>query len=167
MDDRLLIRPGMLDDATALARIYNHYIEHTSITFDLVPVSAAQRRTWIGGFDPTGRHRLLVGTSHGEPVGWASSQRFRHKAAYDTSVEVSIYLSPDHTRRGWGAMLYAALFDALADQDLHRAYAGMTLPNPGSLALHTSFGFAPLGVYREVGRKFGKWWDVQWFEKAL
>jgi phosphinothricin acetyltransferase len=84
-----------------------------------------------------------------------------------TSVETSIYLAPEATGRGMGTDLYAALFAALAEEDLHRAYAGVTLPNTASVALHRKFGFRSIGVYREVGRKFGKYWDVEWFEKPL
>jgi phosphinothricin acetyltransferase len=66
-----------------------------------------------------------------------------------------------------GTELYSALFAALTEEDLHRAYAGITLPNPTSMALHRKFGFRSIGVYREVGRKFGKYWDVEWFEKPF
>jgi phosphinothricin acetyltransferase len=66
-----------------------------------------------------------------------------------------------------GTALYAALFAALAEEDLHRAYAGVTLPNIASVALHRKIGFRSIGAFREVGRKFGTYWDVEWFEKPL
>jgi len=100
-------------------------------------------------------------------VGYVTSSRLRPKAAYATSIETSIYLAPEATGRGLGSELYAALFAAVAEEDLHRAYAGITLPNPASLALHRLCGFRSIGIYREVGRKFGKYWDVEWYEKPL
>ena len=100
-------------------------------------------------------------------MGYAAALPFRSKPAYLTSIEATVYLEPASTGRGLGAALYTALFDALRGEDLHRAYAGITLPNAASLALHRRFGFEEVGVYREVGRKLGRYWDVQWFEKRL
>ena len=100
-------------------------------------------------------------------LGYATSSPFRPKAAYATSVETSIYLAPDAGGRGIGTLLYKQLFDALATQDVHRAYAGITLPNEASVRIHERFGFRRIGVYEEVGRKFGRYYDVAWFEKRL
>ena len=165
--DAFLVRPAAQADAAALADIYNHYVLHTAVTFDLSAVAAAQRAEWIAAHPPTGRHRLLVAQREGRVIGYASSSRFNPKAAYDTSVETSIYVCPEATRGGVGTRLYEALFAALAGEDVHRAYAGITLPNEASVALHHRFGFRPAGLYREVGRKLGRYWDVQWFEKPL
>ncbi|MEO0869641.1 MAG: N-acetyltransferase family protein, partial [Cyanobacteria bacterium J06642_11] len=99
--------------------------------------------------------------------GYATSSKFSQKAAYDTSVETSIYLLPDAQGQGLGTRLYETLFESLADADVHRAYAGITLPNPASVALHQKLGFHSAGRYREVGRKFDQYWDVEWFEKSL
>lgn len=84
---------------------------------------------------------------------------------YGTSVEVSVYLTPDAAGHGIGTRLYDALFTALATEDVHRAYAGIALPNAASVRLHERFGFAHVGTYGEVGRKFGRYWDVAWYEK--
>jgi phosphinothricin acetyltransferase len=71
-------------------------------------------------------------------------------------------------RRPWlGRRLYAALFDSLAGEDVHLAVGGVTLPNEASIALHRAFGFEPVGIFRQVGYKFGRYWDVQWFQKRL
>jgi phosphinothricin acetyltransferase len=82
-------------------------------------------------------------------------------------VETSIYLAPGATGRGLGTRLYSALFAALEGEDIHRAYAGVTLPNDASLRIHERFGFRQVGVYEEVGRKFGTYYDVAWLEKRL
>ncbi|MFQ5843947.1 MAG: GNAT family N-acetyltransferase, partial [Planctomycetota bacterium] len=100
-------------------------------------------------------------------VGYACSTPFRPKPAYRTSVETTVYVAPAATGRGVGGRLYQALFDALAGEELHRAYAGIVPPNPASVALHRRFGFHEVGVAREVGHKLGRYWDVAWFEKGL
>jgi phosphinothricin acetyltransferase len=114
-----------------------------------------------------GPHRLIVAADGDAIVGYATSGKFREKPAYLTSVETTVYVRPDHHGRGIGTRLYAALFTALAHEDLHRAFAGIVLPNPASEALHARFGFRPVGLFREVGRKFGRYWDVQWLERPL
>jgi phosphinothricin acetyltransferase len=165
--ESLVIRPGAQPDVEALTGLYNHYIRETPITFDLEPKTLAERSAWVAGFGACGRHRLLVAERAGRAVGFACSHPFRSKAAYDTSVETSVYLEPGVTGQGLGARLYRALFEALAGEDVHRALAGITLPNAASLALHRRFGFEPVGVFHAVGYKFGRYWDVQWLEKAL
>jgi phosphinothricin acetyltransferase len=161
------IRVARASDLALLTEIYNYYVMHTPMTFDLEPFSVAERGEWFRHYSASGPHRLLIAETDGLVVGYVTSSRFRPKAAYETSVETSIYLAPEATGRGMGTALYAALFAALAEEDLHRAYAGVTLPNTASIALHRKVGFRSIGVYREVGRKFGKYWDVEWFEKPL
>lgn len=161
------IRPGAAGDLEAINRIYNHYVVSSPATFDIEPITRAQRTEWLGHYGETGRHRLLVAERAGGVLGYATSSRLRERAAYDTSVEVTVYLAPEETGRGIGRSLYAALFEAIADEDIHRAYAGVTLPNPASEALHRACGFEPIGRYHEVGRKFDRYWSVQWFEKRL
>ena len=161
------VRPATEADLRALTEIYNHYVATTHVTFDLHPFTVGQRRDWFGRYASTGSHRLLVAARGPEVAGYATSGRFRAKAAYDTSVETTIYLHPDAVGAGIGRQLYAALFEELAGEDVHRAYAGIALPNDASLALHRAFGFAPIGTFREVGRKFGRWWDVTWLERPV
>lgn len=161
------IRPGTADDLPAIVQIYNHYIRETAITFDLEPFTVDQRREWLSHYGPDGRHRILVAARGDQVLGYATSGRWRPKAAYDPSVETSIYLDAAATGRGIGTALYAALFDALQGQDVHRAYAGISGPNPASVALHDRFGFHRVGTFTQQGRKFGRWWDVTWYEKPL
>lgn len=166
-DASVEVRPGREDDLEALNAIYNHYVSEAHCTFDLEPLTIESRREWFTHYAETGPHRLFVALEADRVIGFASSSRFRTKRGYDTSVETSIYIAPDATGRGVGARLYAALFDALEGEDLHRAYAGITLPNPPSIALHERFGFKRVAHFTEQGRKFGRYWDVAWFEKPL
>lgn len=163
------VRPGHEGDLRELTDIYNRYVYETPITFDMEPLTLDQRRQWLLSHPEDGPHRLMVACEQpgGRVLGYATSSPFRPKAAYSTSVETSVYCAPDAGGRGIGTLLYKALFEALADEDVHRAYAGITQPNEASRRLHTRFGFLPVGVYREVGRKFGMYWDVAWYEKPL
>ncbi len=163
----VLIRRARSADLADLTEIYNHYVVHTSITFDVEPYTPEARRPWLEQFAETGRYQLFVAERAGRAIGYAGSMRFRPKQAYETSVETTIYLAPDSTARGLGGRLYARLFDALAGQDVHRAYAGITQPNAASNALHERSGFREVGRYGEVGRKLGRYWDVIWMEKKL
>ncbi|MEW2434523.1 N-acetyltransferase family protein [Streptomyces caniferus] len=178
------VRAGTEADLPALTDLYNHYIRETCITFDLEPFTPDQRRPWLLSHPQDGPHRLLVAQEatdrtknpHNGPVpdppggallGYATSSAFRPKAAYAPSVEVTVYCAPHAAGRGIGTLLYTSLFRALADEDVHRAYAGITQPNEASTRLHSRFGFRPIGTYTEVGRKFGRYWDVAWYQKDL
>jgi phosphinothricin acetyltransferase len=166
MSDNLIRRPEQAD-LPVLLDIYNHYVIHTPVTFDIEPRTLAQRQEWFDTFKHTGRYQCFVAEKSGSPVGWASSHRFHERAAYDTSVSVSVYLGPGHQRKGLGRRLYMALFDALEREDVHRIYGSITLPNPGSVGLHEAMGFVRIGVQSEVGRKFGKFWDIELYERVF
>ncbi|WP_217206503.1 GNAT family N-acetyltransferase [Streptomyces sp. AC550_RSS872] len=167
------VRPGVEGDLEALTDLYNHYVRETPITFDTAVFTPEERRPWLLSHPEDGPHRLMVAVEGGSGgksqriLGYATSSAFRPKPAYGTSVEVTVYLAPDAGRRGVGTLLYKALFEALAEEDVHRAYAGIVTPNEASARLHERFGFRHVGTYREVGRKFGRYWDVAWYEKEL
>lgn len=161
------IRPATTKDLPRLTEIYNHYVINTPITFDLEPKSVESRAEWFEQFALTGRYRLVVAEESGLVVGYAGTTRFRPKAAYDTTVETTIYCCPGMSGKGIGSRLYSALFEAISGEDIRRIVAGYTLPNAASEALHQRFGFKLIGVFSEVGRKFGRYWDVAWTERAL
>jgi phosphinothricin acetyltransferase len=162
-----MIRSATLDDLPALTEIYNHYVLTTTITFDVRPFSAAERRPWFDEHQAGGRHRLLVAVDEGRAIGYATTSRWRPKAAYDTTVESSVYVHGDAVGRGVGTALYTALFESLAAEDVQAIVAGISLPNPASIALHERFGFRPVGVFKDVGRKFDAYHDVAWFQRPL
>lgn len=135
------VRPATAGDLAAVNDIYNQYVADTQYTFDIAPMTIDARREWFTHYDTTGRHRLVVAVSDGRVIGYACSSRFRPKPAYETSVETSIYLAPESVGRGAGSRLYEELFKTLKGEDVHRAYAGIALPNPASVALHEQFGF--------------------------
>ncbi|MFD8236080.1 GNAT family N-acetyltransferase [Streptomyces sp. NPDC059696] len=163
------VRPGVEDDLEALTALYNHYVAETAITFDTVIFTPEERRPWLLSHPEDGPYRLMVATEPqtGRILGYATSSPFRVKPAYAPSVETTVYVAPGAGGRGVGSLLYTALFEALSGEDLHRAYAGIALPNEASARLHERFGFRHVGTFREVGRKFGRYWDVAWHEKPL
>jgi phosphinothricin acetyltransferase len=162
-----VVRAAVPADLPAMTDIYNHYVRTSAVTFDTTEFTVDARQEWFSHYATTGPHRLLVAVDGDEVLGHVTSGPLRPKPAYATSVETSVYLRPEATGRGLGTLLYRAIFDALAGQDLHRAYAGVALPNDASVRLHERVGFRQVGTYVEVGRKFGRYWDVLWFERAL
>jgi phosphinothricin acetyltransferase len=165
--EAIVIRRAEQGDLPALLAIYNHYVRETPATFDIEPRTLAQHQAWFDSFAATGRYRCFVAAKGGEAVGWASSYRYNERAAYDPTIGSSIYLAPLARGQGVGRLLYAALFEALAREDVHRVFAGIVPPNPASIGLHESFGFRQAGTLTEVGRKFGQFWDVATYLKPF
>ena len=161
------IRRAVAADLPALLDIYNHYVLNTAITFDIEPRTLEQRREWFSQFSGSGRYQCFVAAKDGAAIGWACSSRFKDRAAYDTTVETSIYLAPGATGAGFGRRLYETLFEAISGENVHRIFAGATLPNEASVKLHEAMGFALIGVQPQVGRKFGKFWDVAMFMRGI
>ncbi|PYX61165.1 MAG: GNAT family N-acetyltransferase [Acidobacteria bacterium] len=161
------IRAASRIDLPRLTEIYNHYVVHTPVTFDVEPYSVERRAAWFDQFSESGRYRLLVADEGRVLVGYAGTTRFRPKAAYETTVEATVYCAPGTEGRGIGTRLYSALFEAIATEDIHRILAGYVLPNPASAALHERFGFKLVGVFSENGRKLDRYWDVAWTERPL
>ena len=164
----LVVRDAVEADVPELTAIYNHYIATSPATFDIEPFSVEQReRDWFPQYSATGRYRLLVATDGSRVLGYATSSPFQSRAAYETTVATAIYCAPDNLGRGAGSLLYGALFRAIAGENLHRAMAGITLPNEASVRLHHKFGFTDIGIEHEVGRKFDRYWDVLILERPL
>jgi phosphinothricin acetyltransferase len=164
---RVQVRFGTAADLEAINAIYNRYVLESHSTFDVEPMPAESRSEWFTHYEGAGRHRLVVAVAGAGVAGYATSSPFRPRPAYETSVETSVYLAPEAVGRGIGTKLYQKLFDALEGQDVHRALAGIALPNPASIALHERFGFKRVAHFTEQGRKFGRYWDVAWYEKPL
>jgi len=162
------IRAGESGDLNRLVEIYNYYVCETYITFDTEPFAVTDRIYWFNQFAATGPYRLLVAELDGDIVGYASSTMFKPKPAYNTSVETTIYLDQAHAGNGHGLQLYARLLDDLmSEPSVHRAYGGVAMPNAESVALHQKLGFVRVASFHEVGFKFDKYWNVDWYEKDV
>jgi len=161
------IRRAVISDAAELNEIGNHYILHSPVNFKTAELSLEEREDWISSFGSSGRYQLFVAEENTKIIGFSGSTQFHEKYAYGTSVQTTIYLHPEYRSKGVGTLLYTELLGKLANEDLHRAYAGITLPNEASVAIHKKFGFKKAGVFTEAGRKFGKFWDVLWLERNV
>ena len=158
---------GQVSDLEQIVAIYNGYIRDTAITFDVTPYTAETRRPWFEQFSANSRHQLWVAKRGNTVLGYAASMPFRSKAAYDPSVENSLYLLPEAQGQGLGKMLLRHLLAQLALQDVHRVLACITLPNDISVGLHERLGFTVCGTFHEVGRKFDRYHDVIWLEYEM
>jgi phosphinothricin acetyltransferase len=167
MDSRFRIAPAGLEDLGWIAGIYHHYVRTSPATFEVEPRTDEAWRAWFGGFGGRGRYRLLVARDGERVLGYAASSTYRPRAAYAPSVETSVYVDAGSIGLGVGSGLLGALMSELATEDVHRACAGIALPNPASVRLHEGFGYRHVGTFTEQGRKFGRYWDVAWFERAF
>lgn len=150
----------------ALASIYNHYITHSVISFEEDPVSEMEMSARVNRVQDLG-YPWLVAEFHKEVVGFAYASPWHARSAYKHTVEVTVYLSPQHTGQGWGLKLQEALFENLDALNVHAMIAAIALPNPASVALHEKLGFKKVAHFNEVGFKFGQWVDVGYWQKLL
>ena len=159
------MRPATVADAAAINAVYNPYVRDTAITFDVEEITLDARRRWLEERLRDPRTPVIVGAEDGRVVAFAAAAPFDPRGAYETSVKTSVFAAPGLEGAGWGRRLYAPLFDRLDRQDVHRAYALIVAPNDRSVGLHKAFGFQQVATLSEVGRKFGRYYDVMWFER--
>jgi phosphinothricin acetyltransferase len=161
----LNIRVATEEDGEAIAAIYRPIVADTVITFETVPPDGVEMTRRIIKLRKT--HPWLVCERERRVVGYAYASPHHERAAYQWSVNTSVYVHADARRIGIGRALYEALFQLLVAQGFVNAYAGITLPNPGSVVLHEALGFRPLCVYPSVGFKLGAWHDVGWWHRLI
>lgn len=159
------VRVARAEDAAAVAAIYAPYVLETQISFELTPPTAGEIAARMDAV--AGRYPWLVHEREGRVVGYAYASPHAQRAAYAWSVDTAVYVARDACGGGVGRGLYAALLPILRRQGFHRAYAGVSLPNPASVRLHESFGFVGAAMFDEVGFKLGAWRDVGWWSLAL
>ncbi|MBX9884884.1 MAG: GNAT family N-acetyltransferase [Novosphingobium sp.] len=165
MAEALTIRDAKPDDAEACAAIYRPHVTESWVSFELEAPDVAEMARRIADYGAS--HAWLVATRDDEIAGYAYGSPHRTRAAYASSCDVAIYVSTAFPRAGVGRALYAALLPRLKAKGYHAAFAGITQPNPASVALHEACGFTPVGVYREVGWKMSAWRDVGWWQRVL
>lgn len=165
------IRSVTLEDAAAIQAIYAPFVTDTMISFEMNPPTVVEMAARIE--KTLGKFPWLVyevkGANGSAPViaGYVYASYHSERAAYQWSVNVSVYVEPRFQRRSIGRGLYTALFELLRAQGFVNAYAGISLPNTGSVGIHEALGFELVGIYRQVGYKFGSWHDVGWWGLQL
>jgi len=161
-----MIRLATADDAAAVAAIYNPYILDTVISFEEEPVSVDDMASRMAAVLDSGLPWLVHETDDGV-TGYAYASPWHKRAAYRQTVETSIYLAQGHTGQGLGRWLMEHLLGIVRELGMHSAIAGVTLPNPASVALHERLGYTKAAHYHEIGYKFGQWLDVGYWELLL
>lgn len=159
-----LIRPAQQQDLPALLAIYNHEILNGVATFDLQPKSLAERQSWFDEHNKN-NHPLLVAEQNGEVLGYASLSRYAEKAAYNSTVELSVYIAPSARRQGIASQLMHAVIElAKKDNATHLIVSLITGTNQASISLHQKFGFNKVGTLHQVGYKHQQFLDVHIYE---
>ena len=160
------VRPATAHDISVINQIYNYFVEHSNSTFDIEPRSIGDAQSW---FDEHGTptRPVLVADDDETVKGWASFSKLSTKWGYDTTAEVSVYVSLEHQRRGIGKRLLQAALDAGDEAGVHCVIARIAGDNQASIRLFESLGFGHVGVEREVGWKFGKFQDIVVMQKLF
>lgn len=161
-----VIRSARATDAAVIAAIYNHYVEHTAVSFEELPVSATEMATRIEAVQQQGLP-YLVAESDGAVVGYCYATPWKARAAYRYSVEVTVYLAETAQGQGLGYALYQQLFSRLKAGGYHAALGGIVQPNPASVALHEKCGMTQVALLPDIGFKCGQWHAVGYWQLLL
>ena len=159
------VRPATAADLPAINAIYNHFVLHSTCTYQETPSTLEERAAWFAAHGP--KHPVTVAERDGEVVGWGAISKFHPRSAYGRTVEDSVYVRHDLHRQGVGVALLADLIER-AKAAGHRTVLGLIdVQQRGSVALHEKLGFVEVGRLREVGFKFGQWLDVVYMQRTL
>ena len=159
------LRPATKADLPAINAIYNHYVLHSTCTYQTEPSTAEERLEWFRQHGE--KHPVIVAEEEGQVVGWGSLSRFHPRAAYGHSVEDSVYLHHEWLGRGVGGILLGELLRLAKELGHHTVLGGIDADQAASVALHAKFGFVKVSHLKEVGYKQGRWLDVIWMQKML
>ena len=162
--ENIFIRNIKDTDIEAINSLYNNYIRETPFTFDIKEKTLSQKKEWFKIFKKDSPFQCVVAYENDILIGFASSRPFRDKEAYESSIETSVYISKKYIGKGFGKLLMQDLLNKIDGYSINRAYAFITEPNNASERLHTLLGFKKIGVLNNVGKKFGKFWNVGIFE---
>lgn len=162
---RPVIRIAKEQDAVPMLEIYAPFVKETAITFEYDIPTGEEFSKRIKKY--LLEYPWLVWEQEEQTIAYAYASKHRDRAAYQWSVESSVYVRPDFQRKGVARSLYRVLFDLLKAQGILNVYAGIAQPNMKSVLLHQSCGFSDVGIYKNVGYKSGAWHDVLWMHKSL
>jgi L-amino acid N-acyltransferase len=160
------IRLATSDDLPAINDIYNYYIPRSTCTYQLEPEPLQGRQAWFAAHPPE-KYPVTVAELDGRIIGWGSLSKFRDRAAYDPTVEASVYIHHDFHRQGIGRALLIDLIDRARRIGYRSLIGGASADQTASVALQESLGFQHIGRFKEVGYKFGRWLDVVFLQLML
>lgn len=166
MPSPLSIRAARTTDAASIAEIYAHHVCHGTASFDTKPRSDAATAEKIADCAARG-WPFLVCERDGVLLGYAYAAQFRDRPAYGLTCEDSVYVHPDHLGQGVGSALLTALIEAATAAGFRQMLAVIGGAEPASAALHARLGFVEVGRMRSIGRKFGRWLDTLFMQRAL
>jgi len=161
----LTLRLATMGDAGAILDIYSHFINNTAITFEQEVPSAEDFHDRIAKI--MAKYPFLVCEDGGRIVGYAYANRHQTRASYRYSAELSVYLRPQYIGLGIGRALCRAIIELLKLQNIQTVYSAVSLPNDPSCAMHDALGFSRAGLWRNTGRKHGRWIDILWYELVI
>lgn len=162
----MIIRTATEQDLPAILDIYNDAILHTTSVYNYEAHTLAMRQEWFA-HKQKDNLPILVAVQNEEVIGFSTYGPFRVWAAYKYTVEVSVYIHPEHRGKGIAKLLYPPLFAIAKEQQLHALVAGIDASNDASIRLHEHFGFKEVGHFKEVGYKFGRWLDLVFMQLIL
>lgn len=163
--DEITIRRAVESDLSSINDIYNYYVVNSTCTFQIEPETEAGRRQWFASHDD--RHPITAADWNGEVIGWGSLSKFRERAAYQNSVEASVYIRHDRLGDGVGRLMLVDLIERARMLGYHTVLGGATAEHPASVKLQEALGFRHVANFREVGFKFGRWLDVVYLQLML
>ena len=161
------IRPAMMADLPAINAIYNHYVLHSTATYQTEPSTPQQRLAWFEEHDPEHPVLVMEEAEEGEVIGWGALSRFHPREAFARTVEDSIYLRPEYRRKGLGRAMLGELMVAARGHGHRTIVAVISADQVASVKLHAAMGFTQVGLLREVGHKFGQWLDAAYMQLLL
>jgi phosphinothricin acetyltransferase len=160
------IRLATVADVPAINDIYNYYVHRSTCTYQLEPEPLEGRQSWFAAHTPE-KYPVTIAESGGRVIGWGSLSKFRDRAAYDGTVEASVYIHHDFHRRGLGRALLSDLIARARAIGYHTLIGGTSADQAASIALQESLGFTRVAHFKEVGYKFGQWLDVVFLQLML
>lgn len=152
-------------DLSEILAIYNEVVKTSPITFEVEEQTVDGRKEWFAGFDAA--HPFLVATEDGKVIGYSYLAVFRSKPAYEQTVESSIYVHKEYRGQGVATSLMEELIRQAKESGHHVIVAGIANDSAPSARLHQKLGFQKVGCFKEVGRKFGEWQDVCFYQLVL
>lgn len=162
-----VVRPARREDCRGILDIYNHAVLHTTASYDYEPRTLAQRLEWFDAHQRDDYAMFVAESEDGEVVGWSSLNRYHDRHGYRFTTENSVYVAEAWRGKGVGRSLLAPLIPAAEARGLHAIIAAIDAANTVSIRLHAGFGFETVGVFRQVGFKFGRWLDVAYMERLI